>query len=68
MDAEVFFPAGRDEKEWNPSWHVGTVVKYILTGSLLTSGPDDTHSLGSPCPLPSALLAGECSTGECNRL
>lgn len=64
MDAEVSFPAGRDEKEWKLASHVGTVVKNVLTGCLLMPSPDDTHSLGSPCPLPSALLAGECSTGN----
>lgn len=46
MDNEVFFAAGRDEKEGKPSRHVGTVVKYMLTGSRVTSGPDDTHRLG----------------------
>lgn len=29
-------------------------------GYLLAPRPYDTHRLGSPCPLPSSLLAGEC--------
>lgn len=47
--------------------HPGMLAQLLDTCSqevVLTSGPDHTHRLGSPSPLPSALLVLECSTGE----